>query len=298
MTLLPADITAWVRHATGATPVLRVEVLGMRSAQPHVVALYPARGRRPIAVLKRYDRSVGGRTAAAMRALHRTLAHLDDPALAVPEVRHWDPRRGVLTQAPAPGAPLLPLLESARRPEALRAVARALACLHASSARIGRVTTMADHLADLVRPASGHIGDVLPALQPRIDAVVAALIAWDRTRPPVAPVPVHRDAHARQMFLTGRQVCLVDWDLAARGDAALDVANFAMYLRTHLSRDADDAATVFLDAYAAHGTELSARLPPFIAMTCVRLLCKAHRLRPAGWRTRVGQLLRHAERAL
>jgi aminoglycoside phosphotransferase (APT) family kinase protein len=142
------------------------------------------------------------------------------------------------------------------------------------------------------------VARVVPGLASRIDEVAAALRRWQAAAPPVASVPIHRDAHPRQMTLDGTRVWLVDWDLAARGDAALDVANFALYLRTRLANDGEGAAQAFLAAYHTHGSDVSGRLGPFTACMALRLVCKTWRLRPPDWRAHTAALLTLAERAL
>jgi len=283
---------AWVRAVRpGATGV---EVLGRRGDDTHVVRLRDADG-APL-VLKRYDDGRGPHAARTMRAVGRALAATGgDAALGVPAVRRWHAHAGVLVQAAVPGRPLLPLLTTARRRAALTHAARALAALHTSGARVRPATAMTDHLAELIHPAPEHVARSVPALGPRLRAVAAALRRWQAATGPAAAVPVHRDAHPRQMTLDGTRAWLVDWDLAARGDAALDVANFALYLRTRLEHDGDGAARTFLAAYRAHGLEVDGRLDAFTACMALRLVCKTWRLGRPGWRARMAALLTLAE---
>lgn len=290
-----ATAPEWVRtlHVGDAG----VHVLGTRNGAPHVVSVVGRDG-VPL-VLKHYDDGRGSHAARTMRAVHRSLATTGGrAALAVPTVHRWHGDTGVLVQAAVPGRPLLPLLASPRRRWALAQAARALAALHASGARVGPVTTMADHVANLIHPQPQHVARVVPGLAPRIQEVAAALRRWQAAAPPVTAVPIHRDAHPRQMTLDGTRVWLVDWDLAARGDAALDVANFALYLRTRLADDGEGAAETFLAVYHAHGRDVSERLGAFTACMALRLVCKTCRLRPPGWRAYAATLLTLAERAL
>ena len=272
-------------------------VLGVGPEGPNVVALQAHADPGAWVVAKHYRDDSGAGAAAAMTALRHALARLDDPPLAVPQVLAWNDRRRVLLQSLAPGRPLLDELHSTRRRAALRAAGRALACLHRTPARVGRLAGMAEHLAQLVRPHPDVVALDLPAIGDRMRAVTAALVGLPAS-PDVPPVAIHRDAHPRQMFFDGPRVWIVDWDLYARGDAALDVANFAVYLRTHLARGSDAAAADFVEAYLGAGTDVSARLPRFIALTYVRLIAKHARLRRPGWHARVRVYLDRAERAL
>lgn len=293
----PAIATApgWVRALRPG--VAHVRILGARDGTPHVVALDGHGGET--FVLKRYDDGRGPHAVRTMRAIHRALATSGGcTALAVPAVHRWHAHAEVLVQAAVPGRPLLPLLATPHRRAALRAAARALAALHTSGARTSPAATMADHLADLIHPPPEHVARAVPSLGPRIRAVAAALRRWQAAAPAVPAVPIHRDAHPRQMTLDRHRVWLVDWDLAARGDAALDVANFALYLRTRLARGGDLAAATFLAAYRREGVDVDGRLDAFTACMALRLVCKAWRLRAPGWQARMAALLTRAERHL
>ena len=217
--------------------------------------------------------------------------------LAVPRVLGWDRRRGVLTQSRAPGVPLRPCLSTAGRQRTLAMAARALAALHGSGVPLGPATGMRDHVADLIHPDPDQMARAVPDLASRLAALTRGLRHWTPAAPsPV--VPIHRDCHPRQMLLEGDRVWLVDWDLAARGDAALDVANFAVYLQTHLATRAEAAAAAFLDAYAAHRPLSAAHVAACTAFTRLRLAVKQWRLRRPDWRRRAARLLDDAERAL
>lgn len=293
-----AIVPDWAAGLEGVSSRGPARVLGVGLEGPNVVAVHARANPRQWVVAKQYRDHSGAGVAAAMTALRKALERVDEPSLAVPEALAWSGRRRVLLQSLAPGHPLLPELQSTGRRAALRAAGRALACLHGLPVRVGRIAGIADHLTDLVRPHPDVVAVGMPAIGDRMRAVTAALAAWPRPCTDVRAVAIHRDAHARQMFLDGPRVWLVDWDLFARGDAALDVANFAVYLRTHLSGDADAAASVFVDAYVASGADVTSRLPRFIALTYVRLIAKHWRLRRPGWQRRIRLYLDRAERAL
>lgn len=286
----------WLNDALSWAAGTRVRILGERSGQPHVLLLPRAPARPGRTVAKRYVDDSGAMAAASMQCVRAGLAALDRPTLAVPEAAAWHTRARVLEQSATHGRPLLTLLRSPSWREAAVAAARALACLHALPGR-GRVTTIADHLRELVRPAPAVTAAAVPALASRILAVERALLSHTWNDPP-APVPIHRDAHARQMTLDGPRVWIVDWDLYARGDAALDVANFAVYVHTHVPGRGRAARKVFLEAYGAIAPGPMARLPTYTALTYLRLVSKVCRLRHPGWRRRADLYLGRAEAAL
>lgn len=284
--VLPAWAARWLTASTA-------EVLGAIDGVPHVWA-----GRMPDGARVVVKRDPAGRGAQAVRVMRAVRGALPvDGVLRVPAVVRWQPRDGVVVQQAATGATLRARLDGRERPARLRQAARALAALHGCGARVAPVTSMRDHVADLIHPHPRVFASAVPALAPRVRALTRSL-STHRPPPGTPHVPIHRDAHPRQMIVAGGHVTLVDWDLAAAGDAALDVANFAMYLRTHLTTGADDAADTFLAAYARAGTDVSSRLGAATALTCLRLAVKAWRLGRPGWHGRAARLLTDAERAL
>jgi Ser/Thr protein kinase RdoA (MazF antagonist) len=289
-------VTAAPAWASGLIPPgARVTVLGEVDGYAHVIGV-EAPGARPVVVKHYAPAHRGAAGVAALRALARGLADGEGP-LAVPRVLGWDRRRGVLTQSRAPGVPLRPCLSTAGRQRTLAMAARALAALHGSGVPLGPATGMRDHVADLIHPDPDQMARAVPDLASRLAALTRGLRHWTPAAPsPV--VPIHRDCHPRQMLLEGDRVWLVDWDLAARGDAALDVANFAVYLQTHLATRAEAAAAAFLDAYAAHRPLSAAHVAACTAFTRLRLAVKQWRLRRPDWRRRAARLLDDAERAL
>ena len=92
---------------------------------------------------------------------------------------------------------------------------------------------------------------------------------------------------------------MIDWDLAARGDVALDVGNFLVYVRTRLGRLAPRATHGFLDGYVAERpATMRGRLPVYMALTYLRLACKYARLGDVGLRERAIASLRQADLCL
>lgn len=287
----------WLDDALPGTVGARVRVLGERDGRPHVVLLPGDSARSAPVVAKHYADDSGATAATTMQIIRAGLATLDCPPLAVPEATAWHPRARVLVQSVSRGRPLLTVLHSPSWRQAAVAAARGLACLHALPGQTGRVTSLADHLHELVHPAPSITAGVVPALASRILEVERALLSHAWIDPPAA-VPIHRDAHARQMTLDGSRVWVLDWDLSACGDAALDVANFAVYLHTHVARRGHAARDTFLETYGALTPAPMARLPIYTALTYLRLVSKVCRLRRPGWPRRADRYLARAEAAL
>ncbi|HET7475903.1 MAG TPA: aminoglycoside phosphotransferase family protein [Dermatophilaceae bacterium] len=226
----------------------------------------------------------------------------------VPRVLGHDPVAGLVVMERATGEPLATHVARGDLAAATRA-GRALAVLHGTTAGVAaqlaagshRAPTAADHLRDLVLPQPRQLG---PCAQPRsvarsaselADAVVLAVDAV------AAPLRlVHRDLHPRQVIVDGDQTWLLDWDLAAAGDPALDVGNLLGHARSRLAPAAAEAFVVaFLAGYRSHDTTRAlARVAPYEAFTYLRLACKTARVRGPAGSPEVQRLLRRGRGAL
>ena len=288
-------------------------VWGLLEAFPHRTVLAEGSTRRvvryaaapdagdaagPVVIAKFYQNDVGARTAHAMDALSAALDRSPSPALCIPRLLGYDRERKMLLQEPAPGVRLDALLEGPDVRKALYAVGAALSALHGLDAAVGPARRLRGHVGDLIRPHPRRLAQELPGLSPRLDRIFAALFTAEARFLPGREVAIHRDVHPRQMFLDGRRMCLIDWDLCARGDAALDVGNFVAWLRARLQME-DEAIDCVLHGYAASGRiEVLERAPLYEAFTYVRLACKRFRLARAGWREECEALITRAERCL
>ena len=179
-----------------------------------------------------------------------------------------------LTSGALPGTPLPELLAGPRCDEALRAVGEAVARLHATAPPAG---------------SSVHgPGDEL--------AVTEGWERWARSYgiplpPPVAaPLPVastslrliHRDLHDGQFLLgvdaggrlTADGVGLLDFDLMAAGDPALDLANLVEHLllrgRQGVLTDPESAVEALLSGYRPD-EDTSSRVISYRALSARRL---------------------------
>jgi aminoglycoside phosphotransferase (APT) family kinase protein len=260
--------------ATGPRSVLRIDWAG---GPPVVAKLYP-------------DES--GRSTLA---LQRTLAAQvpESGRLGIPAALFYDERSRILVQQLVPGDNVSSLL-AAGDPSPMEDAGRAVAELHGFSPPDGPAAGVDECVADLMRPPPQALAADRPADAGRIAGIVdrirAALAGADPCR-----APVHRDLHPRQMIADGGRIWLVDWDLAAPGDPALDVANMLVWLETHLPEDlASRAGDRFLDGYTTvAGDDVAPRVDPWRAFTYLRLACKRHRLGECP-NTRVGPMLDRA----
>lgn len=251
-------------------------------------------------IAKYYRDDEGACTARVMTAIGTAID--SSPArtvLDVPRLLAYDAARRLIVQELAPGLRFDMVLSGSNALNALELAGRALADLHGLDAMIGPAATMRDHLYELVRPHPAVLAREVPTLRLRIKRILRTLLAADNDwRNRRVDVVLHRDVHPKQLFLDGCRVCLIDWDLSARGDAALDVGNFVAYLRARCQMD-DAAIDAVTRGYAAVGArDTLARVPLYEAFTYLRLACKQFRLGADGWREPCAALISRAELCL
>jgi hypothetical protein len=250
-------------------------------------------------IAKEFATDTGAATYAAMKALEAAEAVRRGAApLAVPRALFYEPRLRTLGLEPAPGRPYRELVREAGFTGHLGLVGGALAGLHALEVPTLRVTTIDDHVAELMRPHPEALAAALPEHAGLVARVLAGLRAGERAIA-YAPVPVHRDFHLGQLFRDRDRVAVIDWDLVARGDPALDLGNFAVHLRTRVPHAGARGLDAFLAGYAARaGADAFGRMALYEALTYLRLACKRVRLKPGGWREDAVRMLHLAEARL
>jgi thiamine kinase-like enzyme len=153
-------------------------------------------------------------------------------------------------------------------------VGAALAKLSRLGPPTERRWTLADELATLDRRLAEATA-ALPSLPTRALADAARALA-DAT-PVAAAGPAHRDFHPEQALIDDGRVWLIDFDLYAMADPALDAGNFAAHLieaaiRIHGDASALDVhARAFLAAWSDHGTHgAEARIEAWTALALAR----------------------------
>lgn len=220
--------------------------------------------------------------------------------LAVPRSLYYDPSERFAVQQLVEGVPFPELITLRDSREYFVAAGKALAALHTRAVPVGEIKRLSDHLIDLIHPHPLLLAEKIPLYRSRIDWILKTLHIWEeRLVDDWVYAPVHRDFHLRQLFYGDHRVWLVDWDLFAKGDPALDVGNFIVYLTTHLPERAAFSINAFLEGYlSVQPADLLKRVPLYRAFTFLRLACKRFRLKEEDWEEKVGELLLRTERAL
>lgn len=151
-----------------------------------------------------------------------------------------------LTLSPLPGRALHDLIGvGTATPGDFEAVGEALARLHATPLPAG--LPVHDSAAEIA--VTRRWTDLAAAWGAPMEPELQALPPL----PPARPALLHRDLHDKQILLDGSTVSLLDFDLAAAGDPALDVANLIehLWLRRRQGSPIDAAAcsAALLDGY-------------------------------------------------
>lgn len=262
--------------AAATDPVLVSRLAGTRIATARVIRHKP--GRRALVLYD--DRLIGKLRFKGpdhrTPALHDRLraAGLDGTGdTGVPAAGARIDALGMWMQDLVPGRMLTGLIAPGGAPGPLARAGRALARLHAARVPAGRAWRMEDELA-VMRRALDEAGQT--ALAGRIGARVTAL-------PPGPVCGIHRDFYPDQVLIDGGRAWLLDLDLYADGDPAIDLGNFLAHLDEHAIRNGWDPdalapqAAAFLAGYGGVRA-----LPPHVAtlrmVSLARHLALARRL--------------------
>lgn len=187
--------------------------------------------------------------------------------ITVPEPLAYIPSMRMLVQEYVPGETLEESIDSSDFMTRISQSAAAIAKLHSSAIHPVKRRTLNDELTQLTRFCADLIiqrPEYANSFSRQLDALCG--LASDAALGD--PVPSHRDYYYSQILFADRRVTLMDLDLLAYADPALDVGNFIAHLRflglqkRFDVRALDDAASHFLEEYLqmARGLRVSAFL--------------------------------------
>lgn len=225
-----------------------------------------------------YAKVVRSAAAATAGAQAAAVVPLRTPKLLGVEER-------VLRWSQLPGVPLHTVLAETGTISRLPAVGRAVRALHDTvpppGARLHDATAEVGVIDAWLARTSPYDPGLVRSLEPTRDTVAARLGAG---RGPLALV--HRDLHDKQLLLDGDDVGLLDFDLLAAGEAALDLANLLVHLELRSLQGSISTerarllAEALLEGYAP-GPAVLARLCAYAAAARLRL-CLVYRFRPGS----------------
>lgn len=217
----------------------------------------------------RYTKVVPLKKHASLVASARSAADLP---LRTPEVSGVDATRGTVTTETLPGSPLHDLLRGPRAIDGCAVAGAALAALHRITPPVGltRHTWREEHeVTSRWERLAAHFG------------TPAGLFAPDGADRPAQPGEpdqvslIHRDFHDKQVLVADDgTVGILDFDLMALGDPALDLANLLAHLDLRHGQgmlvEVDRLQAAVLDAYAP-SARIRAHLPGYLALARRRL---------------------------
>lgn len=286
----------WESKVLGATPGRRRVVAYRFYRQP-----FPEGRTLLNCVVKFYSDERGQRTSRIMEIISEALAGTGAPSLlTVPQLLFYDPREHLIAQQPAEGVLFTELLKMRDRMKYFREAGKALGLLHGLRIPFGETRSIQDHLHELIHPHPLTLADRIPEQGPLIASLLKGMVErekqWARE---IEIAPLHRDFHLRQLFYGNGRVWVIDWDLFAQGDPALDVGNFLVYLKTHLTEECNRSIDSFLEGYFSDRPQsLLKRISLYEALTYLRLACKRFRLKEAGWKEKTAEMLLMSEKQL
>ncbi|MBK7782639.1 MAG: aminoglycoside phosphotransferase family protein [Ardenticatenia bacterium] len=288
-----------VKHRPGRRCILRVALNldGVRPAPADAVVYLKVYGTDRAA-------SVGRRTATC------SALQAGGPQVQLPPVLAVAPEWGLVVIGGLRGEPFLDRL-AAGQPGLTRQIAEAMAHLHAiTAAQLPNDAFPHHDAARELAPLAARLRDLESACPTLAGQARAARQSVERVHDRAERLPwrwrlLHRDLHPGQVLVDGSRLAIVDWDDAALGEPAVDLANFAAHLRLAALTTADPALAVRFRRAAssllAWGRRLDPQLSPdllrlLVATTLLRLTC-IHLGRSLSLAA-AGRLLRRERRVL
>lgn len=182
----------------------------------------------------------------------------------------------------------------------MKSVGAALAELHAQDAEGLPLRTSADNAVSMLTTAD-LLGRLVPAIALRVHALTERLVAR-MAEIPRCDRPLHGDFHARQIFLDGNMVAVIDFDCAEHGAPDADLGMLVAHLERDVIRGQLTAEGLgslkesLLDGYAGmSGRPISAYLDIHVAALLLRLVVKFFRHPIPDWPQQIEAAVARAE---
>lgn len=229
--------------------------------------------------------------------------HVPEPIGCIPDFRMWLQRR-------VPGVRVRERLTEPGGTALAARMAGVLHKLHHTGPRTKRRHTLADEL-EILHERLPRVAEQYTGWADRIGRILDACDHLAARLPDPEPRPIHRDFYFDNVLVDGERIYLLDLDLYALGDPAVDAGNFIAHITEHSLRTTGDPSaradceTALAEAYGAgvdertreavgvyttltlvRHIELSTRLPRRHATTEPLLALSEDRLRahdPAFW---------------
>ena len=172
------------------------------------------------------------------------------PLVAVPAARAAVPECHLWLQEKVDGASAWSRMSAPDGVDIARNIGRALACLHRAFPPLSNTHGITKELA-VLDDRLERVCAARPLLAARVRRVRHACKQLAAKLRPAVRSGIHRDFYHDQVIVEGNRVWMLDLDLAADGDPALDVGNFIAHLSEQALRLRGDSRTL-----AAHESAL------------------------------------------
>jgi aminoglycoside phosphotransferase (APT) family kinase protein len=255
--------------------VLRIKP-GRRCLIRYDLAAADGRG-EPVAVLGKVR--ARGADLATYRLVRRLSKRGFDPdsedGVSVPRPFGALPELGMWVQARVGGTPATGLMKGSAGPALGARLADALHKLHRAPVSSGRTHTAADELAilcDRLQRAARERPMWAARLERLAEACAGAAAGLERREAAL----IHRDFYADQVMVDGDRLYLLDLDLCAAGDPALDVGNFVGHLVEQALREhgdpraLDQVAIALVDRFLTYADRTAADVEVYTTLTLAR----------------------------
>jgi hypothetical protein len=150
------------------------------------------------------------------------------------------PQWNMTLQQAAPGKLLSARLEASEPERSMEQVAETLFEFHRVGVKPRRTHTIEDEL-EILRTRLDDAASRAPEWRKRIQAIWQGCTLVADRLPATRPLGIHRDFYPDQVLIDGERTTLLDLDLFALGDPALDVGNFSAHLVEMALREHADA---------------------------------------------------------
>ena len=155
-----------------------------------------------------------------------------DNSISIPEITHWDDKNLVLTVKEAQGKSLNELWKSGQWDSThIDSIVDILSWLAKSEAENTLPTHSAKDEIKILQKRDEVFHRILAAPPTGVKRLVDTVIERLKSLNEIPPVVCHRDFHDKQVLISESTVTLLDLDLLAISDPALDAGNIIAHLR-------------------------------------------------------------------
>lgn len=168
------------------------------------------------------------------------------------------PAMNIWFQAMVPGKELSTFLGTGADIAPFRQAGRALAVFHSTPVTSPRSWSLQDEAAVLAKALDKAVM-ARPELKDRILSLRNLSMHAFESLPDVRARLIHRDFYQDQLLMDGKRVWMLDLDLIAQGDPAIDVANFLAHIKEYALRRYGGVSALnsieqaFMEGYALEG---------------------------------------------